>query len=180
LTDSCLLYLRSAWAGSSKSAPNLCTAHNNFTTFTEAFDCVLAASQVDCLRNVSWQNIEHCLAAEAARKFAFIPVANEPIVFSNYPQRYEVGAFLPVPAIVGTNKHELNVFGLQVSSEKLAVLTNQTFLCIAARTSQLRQAHSQTTYRYRYDGNFSNVWQAKFTGAYHGADSNSLGRGRQN
>jgi acetylcholinesterase len=61
------------------------TAHKNFTTVAEAFDCVLAASQVDCLRNVSWQDIEHYLAAEAARKFAFIPVADELIVFSNHP-----------------------------------------------------------------------------------------------
>jgi acetylcholinesterase len=59
-----------------------------------------------------------------------------------------VGAFSPVPAIVGTNQHELNALGLQVPSDKLAVLTNQSFLCTAARTSQLRQAHSRTTYRY--------------------------------
>ena len=96
---------------------------------------------------MSWQDIEHYLAAKAVRKLAFVPMADERINFSNYTQRYEVGAFLPVPAIVGTNQHELNVLGLQVSSEKLAVLTTNLFFCTVLQRGHLNfdKRHSRTT-----------------------------------
>jgi hypothetical protein len=107
------------------------------------------------------------LDAEAAQHFTFLPVADERVVFENYPRRYEVAASSLVPAIIGSNQHELNVFGVQASADAVA---NTTFLCSAAKTSQLREAGCRTTYKYRYDGNFSNISPAKFPGAYHGSE----------
>jgi acetylcholinesterase len=34
------------------------TFHNNFTTVARAFNCTMPTSQIDCLRNISWQSIE--------------------------------------------------------------------------------------------------------------------------
>jgi acetylcholinesterase len=48
--------------------------------------------------------------------------------------------------------------------------TNTFFLCTAATTSQLREINCRTTYRYRYDGNFSNISPSNFLGAYHVAE----------
>lgn len=76
------------------------TAHSNFTAVANAFRCPL----VDCLRNVSWQDIEAYLSQD--QTLQFVPVADERIVFSNTTQRYEIGAFSSVPAIIGTNQHE--------------------------------------------------------------------------
>jgi acetylcholinesterase len=150
------------------------SAQKNFTAVAEIFGCVSASSQIDCLRNVSWQDIEGYLGAADAQDFTFLPVADEKVVFSNYSERYEMGAISAVPAMIGTNQHELNALsGLKPGaaySTALDLFTNATFLCSAAKTSQLRQAASLTTFRYRYDGNFSNISPENFTGAYHGAE----------
>jgi acetylcholinesterase len=149
-------------------------SHNNFTTVAKAFSCGSANFQIDCLRNVSWQEIERYLATDEAQKFTFLPVADQRVVFSNYSQRYEKVALSLVPAIIGTNQHELNALAEKgpgvADNNELDTLSNQTFLCTAAATSRLRQAHARTTYRYRYDGSFSNISPGVFTGAYHGAE----------
>lgn len=44
------------------------------------------------------------------------------------------------------------------------------FLCAAATTSQLREVNGRTTYRSRYDGNFSNISPSNFLGAHHAAE----------
>jgi acetylcholinesterase len=148
--------------------------HNNFTSVAEVFGCVSENSQVDCLRDVSWTEIEAYLATAETQNFTFLPVADENVVFANYSQRYEMGATSSVPVIIGTNQHELNALaGLKSEvgySDTLDLVTNETFLCTAAITSRLRQAASLTTFRYRYDGNFSNISPGIFTGAYHGAE----------
>ena len=146
------------------------TTYSNFTTVAKAFNCTIAARQTDCLRNVSWQTIERYLGTEAAQHFTFLPVADERVVFQDYPQRYEISASSLVPAIIGSNQHELNVFKDHASADILDALANKTFLCTAAKTSQLRQAYSRTTYRYRYDGDFSNISPAGFPGAYHSSE----------
>lgn len=66
------------------------------------------------------------------KQFAFIPIADERIVFENYVQRYENASSPLVPAIIETDHHELNVFGAKASADSFA---NKTFLCTAAKTS---------------------------------------------
>lgn len=148
-------------------------AQVNFTAVATALGCDSTASQVDCLREVSWQAIEAVLAANSALRF--VTVADNRTVFSNYTQRYEMGALSPIPAIVGSNQHEFNegipypvgpLFN-QTASDRA---TNATFLCTAALTSQLRQAASLVTYRYRYDGDFSDMSSPAYPGAYHASE----------
>lgn len=150
-------------------------SHDNFTTVAAAFGCSSsAASQVECLRNVSWQRIEAFLDQEQTQKFTFIPVADNKTVFANYSQQYAKGAISPAPAIIGTNQHELNIFDPQSPAPgyqaKLDKQANISFLDTAAMTSKLRQAHSRTTYRFRYDGNFSNVSPMGFGAPFHAAE----------
>jgi acetylcholinesterase len=136
----------------------------NFTAVAKVFNC----SSLDCLRNVSWQDIEAYLLQDPSLNFT--PVADERIVFSNTTQRYEMGLFSSVPAIIGTNQHELNALGLGLSETRLDTSANQSFLCTSAAASRFREAYGRTTYRFLYEGNFSNISPANFTGAYHASE----------
>lgn len=114
---------------------------------------------------------------EAAQGFTFLTIADEHIVFSNYSQRYSVGTLSPVPAMIGTNQYELNALFPQnsivpynITVAKFDAASNATFLYTAAATTKLRQAHSRTTYIYRYDGNFSNISPGNLSGAYHASE----------
>ncbi|KAJ6614572.1 Alpha/Beta hydrolase protein [Mycena sp. CBHHK59/15] len=149
------------------------TAQINFVQVATQLGCGLAASQVDCLRGASWQSIETLLSANAG--LTFLPIPDERIVFANYTARYAAGAFARVPALIGTNEHEFNAIiphvpGVPFNDTLSDGLTNATFLCTAAATTQLRQAHGLATYRYRYDGDFPNISPPAFPGAYHAAE----------
>ncbi|KAJ7744951.1 para-nitrobenzyl esterase [Mycena maculata] len=148
------------------------TAQRNFAQVAAQLGCGgVAAAQIDCLRDASWESIEGLLAANAS--LSFLPVADSRVVFANYTAQYAAGAVARVPVIIGTNQHELNALDELVpggNESHSDAVTNATFLCTAAETTQLRQAVGLTTYRYRYDGNFTNISPPTFPGAYHGAE----------
>ncbi|KAJ7669645.1 Alpha/Beta hydrolase protein [Mycena rosella] len=150
------------------------TAQANFAAVAAQLGCGggAPASQIDCLRGVEWQAIETVLAANAT--LSFLPVPDERVVFANYTARYGAGLLAHVPALLGTNQHELNALGAQVPGFPNQTLidaeTDPAFLCTAAATAQLRQAQGRTTYRFRYDGNFTNISPPGFTGAYHASE----------
>jgi carboxylesterase type B len=126
------------------------------------------------MRAVPWQDIEALLAANTSIP-RFLPIPDERIVFADYTARYAAGAFARVPALIGTNQHELNALGSQVpgmplNQTALDIIGNQTFLCTAAATSKLRQAHGLTTFRYQYDGDFANISPPEFPGAHHASE----------
>lgn len=150
------------------------SARKNFTAVAEHFDCLFAEHQVECLRSISWQEIQAFLSTPEGQKLVFLPVPDEKVVFSNYTRQYELNAISSVPAIIGTNQHEIYALaGLASSNSSYAQLDfagNQSFLCTAATTSRLRAAAALTTFRYRYDGNFSNISPGIFKGAYHGSE----------
>ncbi|KAH8886237.1 alpha/beta-hydrolase [Thozetella sp. PMI_491] len=150
------------------------TAQVNFSTLAASFGCAVALSPVDCLKNVTWQDIQASMV-KLNLTSSFLPVVDERLVFSNYTQRYEMGAYSSVPAIIGTNQHEVNALipptpGVVLNGTQSDKATNATFLCTAAAATQLRQATGRTTYRYRYDGNFPNISPYDFLGAYHAAE----------
>jgi hypothetical protein len=124
------------------------------------------------MRGLAAQDIENLLAANITIP-AFLP--DERVVFSNYTSRYAMGAFARIPAIIGTTQHEFNAIvpdvpGFPFNQTQVDALTNTSFLCTATQTSQLRQAHGLATYRFRYDGNFSNISPPEFSGAYHASE----------
>ncbi|KAF7360765.1 Alpha/beta-hydrolase [Mycena venus] len=143
------------------------TAQVNFAGVAKQLGCAPGAGQVDCLRGVAWQDIEALLAANTSTP-SFLPIADGHIIFSDYKARYTGGQFSRIPALIGTNEHELNA--LQPESPDQDKAANEGFLCPAAETAQLRQVHGLTTYRYRYDGNFTDISPPAFTGAYHASE----------
>lgn len=145
------------------------TTKKNFATVARALGCGLATSQIDCLRSIPWEDIEEVLKEDAT--LSFLTIVDDDLVFSDYAQRYEMGALSSIPAIIGTNKNEFNAFAApsynQTTSDKD---TTSIFLCTAAQTTQLRESRSLITYRYRYDGNFSNISPAAYSGAIHASE----------
>ncbi|KAJ6496176.1 carboxylesterase, type B [Mycena sanguinolenta] len=148
------------------------TAQVNFAEVGAQLGCSPGGSQLDCMRGLAAQDIENLLAANTSIP-NFLPVPDEHIVFSDYKSRYAIsGAVARIPAVIGTTQHEFNALvpdipGSPFNQTEVDASTNKTFLCTAAQTSQLRQAHGLTTYRFRYDGNFSNISPPEFSGAYH-------------
>lgn len=145
-------------------------ARTNFTAVALALGCGCAASRIDCLRAVSWQEFEAVIKGNST--LTFLPVADDTLVFSNYTARYKMGALSSIPALMGTNQHEFNYnprgayFNQTISDKE----TDIVFGCTTAKTSQLRQSSSRITYRYRYDGNFTNISPPDYPGAFHAAE----------
>jgi acetylcholinesterase len=149
------------------------TTQSNFTAVAASLNCASAVSQIECLRNVSWQAIASILQADTSLKF--LPVVDNKLVFADYTQRYEEMALSHIPALIGTNQHEFNVgvpypLSPNFTQEASDAITNRTTLCTAARTSRLRQKSGRTTYRFQYDGDFANISPKGYPGAYHAAE----------
>ncbi|KAK4958772.1 hypothetical protein LTR10_003568 [Elasticomyces elasticus] len=156
--------------------------YTNFTSIAEAVGCGYATSQLECMRTISWETLEGVMGADSS--LAFLPIIDEKVMFGNYTERYAMGGVSSIPAIIGTNQHELNALipqtGLNTpyNATSFAVLkamydvaANATFLCESAvDTSLLRQNNNLTTYRYRYDGNFPNISPKAYPGAFHAAE----------
>ncbi|KAJ6523972.1 Alpha/Beta hydrolase protein [Mycena capillaripes] len=156
-----------------KSSISTDTAQANFAQVGAQLGCAPGASQLDCLRGIEWQDIEVLLSANASIPH-FLPIPDERIVFANYRARYATGNVARVPALIGTNAHELNALVAQIPGAPFNATTdaqgNALFLCTAAETARLRQAQGLTTFRYRYDGNFPNISPPEFPGAYHASE----------
>jgi carboxylesterase type B len=149
------------------------TRQRNFTAVAASLGCNNTSSQLGCMRNVSWQAIEAALSADST--LSFIPVVDNVLLFENFTQRYEMGALSHIPAFIGSNLHEFNEGAPNVLSETFNqsvsdAKTDAVFLCTAAQTSKLRQTQGRITYRYRFDGNFSNISPSAYPGAYHASE----------
>lgn len=163
--------------------------HTNFTSVAESVGCEYATSELECMRGVPWRTLLGVMAADST--LVFLPIIDEKIVFGNYSERYAMGALSSVPALIGTNQHELFALvpqtGLDTPFNATAFAEfekryddegNAAFLCAsAAGTSLLRHSSNTdsagrrlTTYRYRYDGNFPNVSPKLYPGAFHTAE----------
>ena len=144
----------------------------NFTAVTQSAGCALATSPIDCMRAVPWQTLQGILAMDTTMRFQ--PVVDERIVFSNYSAQYGAGNVSTIPAIIGTNQHELSATQPQYLGDPvdptLDLYGNYSFLCAAVGSSKLRKAAGLTTYRFRYDGAFANINPPDYPGAYHAAE----------
>lgn len=148
------------------------TSQSNFSSVMKSAGCLLAKSPMDCMRSVPWQTLQGLLAMDTSMNFQ--PVVDERVVFSNYSAQYGPGNVSNIPAIIGTNQHELSATrpqrqGSSTDSE-LDLFGNFSFLCAAVESSRLRKAAGLTTYRFRYDGAFPNIDPANHPGAFHAAE----------
>lgn len=149
------------------------TTHSNFTYIASQVGCSLAKSKIDCMRQIDWRTIEGAIEGVLpGTMINFMPVIDNRIVFPNYTARYEAGAAAKIPALIGTNEHELyalvpHIPGQPFDAEMYDLAANQTFLASAAKSSRLRESLGLTTYRYRFDGDFSNLSPPRYPGAFH-------------
>nr|POE78061.1 putative secreted lipase [Quercus suber] len=151
---------------------SLDSAQSNYSSVAFTTGCSLAASPVDCMRSVPWQTLQGILLRDSTLRFQ--PVVDGRIIFENYTAQNSVGKVSSIPAIIGTNQHELSATvpqlpGLPVNP-LLDRLSNSSFLCAAATSAKLRNGLDLTTYRYRYDGDFANISPPKYPGAFHASE----------
>ncbi|KAJ6528103.1 Alpha/Beta hydrolase protein, partial [Mycena capillaripes] len=149
------------------------TAQASFAQVGTELGCIPGETQLDCLRGVAWEDIEAVLSSNTSIP-SFLPIPDGRIIFADYRAEYATGDVARVPALIGTNAHELNAIQAQLPgvpvNPNLDALTNVTFLCTAAETARLRQGQGLTTFRYRYDGDFPNISPPEYPGAYHAAE----------
>ncbi|KAI9710743.1 MAG: hypothetical protein M1820_002576 [Bogoriella megaspora] len=141
-----------------------------------------AQEELACMKKVDAAKLENFVAKEndegSTSGLAFGPPADEKIVFSNYTNRAQQGKLTKVPAIIGINKQDGNVFAPYNASGPDPALSElyflEIFLCTSYKTAtennqryRLRAAAGLPTYRYLYAGNFSNISPRPWLGAYH-------------
>jgi acetylcholinesterase len=96
---------------------------------------------------------------------SFGPVFDNKIRHQNNTDQALLGAFTKLPAIIGTNQSQ-GVASVALGNAYLYNTMNQTvadlhtkafFLCPAAATMKNRFTQGPQTFRYYYQGNFSNI-----------------------
>ena len=130
------------------------------------------------MRQIPWDTIEDFIGGYADNgtepALSFNPIPDEPVVFSNYTDRYAQNKISQRPAIFSTTANEgvslVPYARSGVNQTAADETTLNSFLCPAAETSQLRTQAGLKTYRYLYAGNFTNVSPLPWMGAYHASD----------
>ena len=162
------------------------TAQSNFTFVASHFGCPTTNSSalLSCMRTIPAANITNFWGQNndnaTLPALDFGPVPDETVVFSNYTERYAIGAYANLPMIYSTCAMEgqalvtypTNPNTTAPNATAADMVTTGGFLCPAALSSQLRQMHnaSTPTYRYLFSGNFTNVSPRWWMGAYHASD----------
>lgn len=148
----------------------------NFTYVASHFDCgnLKASEELACMRKVPAAQIEafinHYVNTEP-KLLLFFPQFDERIVFSNYTDRYVQGKYTKVPAIFGTTKDEaeslLDYSPSGPNQTEVALETLVLTSCPVAALGKARYGGGRETFRYLYEGNFTNISPAPWMGAYH-------------
>jgi carboxylesterase type B len=163
--------------------------YSNFTVVANYFNCSNADNitnstnsstrqeELDCLRQISYKDIEDFLGNYTSGTLNFVPFVDDKVVFANWSDRYALGAISDRPAIFGSNLLEGNQITTYPDPPNSApdfnaseYYTLHAFQCPAALTSQCRDRLGLTTFRYQYRGNFSDVSPRWWEGAYHGSE----------
>ncbi|KAL9094135.1 MAG: hypothetical protein Q9165_003550 [Trypethelium subeluteriae] len=152
--------------------------YSNFSYVASRVGCgnvSSSAEELACMKKVDATAIEGVIADEfnggSMEGLAFGPSADEKVVFSNYTDRVQQGKLTKVPAIIGVNKDDGDVFAPYNANGPNQTLSRlyflELFLCPTYKTAELRASAGVPTYRYVYAGNFSNISPKPWMGAYH-------------
>ncbi|PWY75269.1 carboxylesterase [Aspergillus sclerotioniger CBS 115572] len=168
-----------------KPLDNADHAHTNFTFVAKHMGCDFPtnpAAELDCMRQVSVNRIENFVGQYSDSKttpsLVFTPIADEKIVFSDYPARAANGLIANTPAIMSNCANEAAALYTYPSTNVTAgpwqpgvnAATLNDWLCVTAHTSIVRHNAGRKTYRYQYAGNFTNLSPFHWMGAYHSSD----------
>jgi acetylcholinesterase len=169
--------------------------HTNFTSFAAHFNCS-GATMLPCMRNVSATDIIDYLAeyqeSGTLPAISFATIPDNVTVFSNYTERLIAGNYSKVPAIYGFNDIDGTTLIAMPAVWKSLVPSNSTLAieatlpppnntaaiiefttsqhCPVVVTSDLRTQGGRVTYRYQYQGNFTNISPLVWMGAYHSGE----------
>lgn len=178
------------YIGNSGSAYNLGLSSDlegsNFTFVANAFNCSgESQALLDCLRQVPQLDIEAFLLyyTDSGQKpgISFDAIADGVHVFLNFSQRIADGQTSGKPHIYGVCERDyasldpvtldqLANGGPPGNTSDSASSASTGWQCSTAREVRDRQAQNLTTYRFQYDGNFSNISPLPWMGAYHSGD----------
>ncbi|KAK9343385.1 Alpha/Beta hydrolase protein [Lipomyces starkeyi] len=156
-------------------------SQSNFTFVAEHFNCS-GDSMLPCMRNISSTDIIAFLASyqdsQVCPALSFVAIPDEVVVFSNYTQRMIDGQFSTAPAIFGSNELD-GVSLVSLPADPYTMGPNMTaaedtlldiIFCPDMTTADLRTKAGRTTFRYQYQGNFTNNSPLFWMGAYHSSE----------
>ncbi|RDW66208.1 carboxylic ester hydrolase-5 [Coleophoma cylindrospora] len=155
--------------------------HSDFSLVAANVGCgnqTSAAAELACMRKVPASALEQFLHtyqdAGTTPSVQFNPVRDDIVVFTNYTEKAMTGGLSNLPAIIGNNAHEgffLAPYTRTGVNETIATTLSYTyFWCPSTKTSYERLAAGRTTYRYMYEGNFTNISPKPWLGAVHGSE----------
>ncbi|CZS96718.1 related to triacylglycerol lipase V precursor [Rhynchosporium agropyri] len=155
--------------------------YSNFTWVASNVGCANqtnAAAELACMRKVPAAVIEDFVEkyedSGVSPPMTFAPIVDERIVFGNYTERAAMGILSTLPAIIGMDANEgmfLAPYDPAGSNQTIATqIFYAYFWCPATKSTYERLAANRTTYRHFYAGNFTNVSQNPWIGAYHSSE----------
>lgn len=176
-------YISNSGSAFSSSA-SLDTQGTNFTFVANAFNCTgESQALLDCFRQVPQLDIEafllYYIDSKQKPSISFGAYVDNVHYFANYSQRVADGLTSGKPHIFGNCERDfatLNAITLDHLAGdgppgNVSDAASPTGLqCAAARESTARQAQNLISYRFQYNGNFSNISPLPWMGAYHSGE----------
>ncbi|KAF4458845.1 acetylcholinesterase [Fusarium albosuccineum] len=143
-----------------------------FTTVAKSIGCggLSPTKELECVRSKDADQVEDAIAATGQ---SFGPTADDIVVFENYTQRALQGKMAKGPAIIGTNSEDgvpFIPYGSGGDEEASTQIMLSLFFCASWTMTKNRLAAGESTYRFEYHGNFSNISPSPWLGAYHSAE----------
>lgn len=161
------------------------TSAESWHTVTSALGCgdntTAPATQMACMRTKPTASITAAipLVNQPYGSAFFWPTIDEKLIFSDYPARLAAGKFAKLPLLIGNTNYEAgyhrtiaSVFGQYLSDAEWDGFNLITFTCPAASRGAGNVAAGQSTFRYRYFGDFPELALTTIpdSGAYHASE----------
>ncbi|CAM1506983.1 Fc.00g066240.m01.CDS01 [Cosmosporella sp. VM-42] len=155
--------------------------HTNFTYIAQQMGCDFPkdpAAELKCMQQVAYPQLVNFISTyNGTKKLMFGPIADGNMCFSNYTQRAAEGKMARIPAIISNcAKETASLSGWpedpEAGPDPDAILntTLKTWGCTTADACKLRDEVGAPTYRCQFAGNFSNLAQLPWMGAFHASD----------
>ncbi|KAH8694081.1 para-nitrobenzyl esterase [Talaromyces proteolyticus] len=154
--------------------------HYSFTHLAQQMGCPTNTSEaeLDCMREVDPFKIENFLQVYSDKNSTpplwFNPMADNVTVFTvdQYVEMGSAGNFSKLPMLTGSNSNEFAQLTIlsDGQSPNLTEIRDQTieeWQCPIIKTINYRRQAGALTYRWYYEGNFTNISPQPWMGAYH-------------
>ncbi|POS70857.1 hypothetical protein DHEL01_v210750 [Diaporthe helianthi] len=161
------------------SPSNLGRQPGNYTTFSTLASLVGcggltgdAAAELECVQAVDANTLQGYVSNTSS--LSFRPAVDNVTLFSNTTDRMARGLVAKIPAILGHNANEGASSGVFNEATGPTQATKDGFQgnigCPVVKETSNRARFGLPTYRYFYEGNFSNISPLPWIGAAHSAE----------